>query len=149
MTLPGASAPAPPEPVRPSSVAPVLDVGLRVIGGLVAVTAAVLTALVEVFFSVLRADGRPLGASVVLAVVANLTLAWFAGRTVGRNWAVALPALAWFAVMVLASRRTAEGDLLLLGDTWVGVVTIFAGSIAFAVVAFRLILAGGAQRPTR
>jgi len=103
---------------------------------------------VEVFFSVLRVGGQPVGVSVVLAVAANLTLAWFAGRTVGRNWAVALPAVAWFAVMVSASRRTAEGDLLLLGGTWVGVVTIFAGSIAFAIVAFRLILAGGVHRPT-
>jgi len=130
----------------------VLDVALRVIGGLVAVVAAVVTAVLELLFAYLRLAGpfagllgsrdRPLvGVSVVLAVVANAALAWFAYRAVGRVWAVALPAVAWLAVMFVAADRTAAGDILLIN--WVGVLMIFAGSMAFAVMAFRLILAGG------
>src|SRR6266498_4945946 len=37
------------------------------------------------------------------------------------------------AAMVVAADRTAEGDLIFAGTNWVGLVTLFAGSIAFAL----------------
>lgn len=155
MTPPGLPAQMPPEltaesePAGASSGATIFDAALRVAGGLVAVAAAVLTSMLELLFATARIGGHLIGASVVLAVAANLTLGWFAHQAVGRKWAVALPAAAWFALMLLAGRRTTEGDILLAGNNWVGVVTMFVGSIAFAVVAFRLILASGVERAKR
>jgi hypothetical protein len=138
-----------PQPAGRPSVVPIFDAALRVVGGLVAVAAALLTATLELLFATLRVGGHLIGVSAVLAVAANLALGWFAHRVIGRNWAVALPAVAWFGLMLLAGRPTTEGDILLAGDNWVGIVTMFAGSIAFAIVAFRLILAAGVDRARR
>jgi hypothetical protein len=128
------AAPQPPRPVTPG------DVALRVAGGLVAVVAAVQTAILELLLSTFRIAGQLTGVSVVLTVVANVALARFARRAVGSVWAVALPAAAWLVVMMAAATRTTEGDLLLAGNNWVGPVMIFAGSVTFAVAAVRMIL---------
>ena len=77
----------------------------------------------------------------MLAVGANIALSWFAYEAVGRSWAVALPAMPWFVLMAVAAVRTAEGDLLLAGDNWVGLAMIVAGAMTFAVMGFRQILA--------
>ncbi|WP_329111503.1 hypothetical protein OG792_29280 [Micromonospora sp. NBC_01699] len=132
-----------PEPQSPRRAAldGILDRLLRIAGGAVAVVAAVVTATLELLLSMLRVGGHLIGVSVLVAVLANLFLSWFAYRTVGRRWAVALPAVPWFGLMVVASGKTSEGDILLAGDNWVGIVMIFAGSMAFAVMAFRLMLA--------
>ena len=131
----------PEPPRRPSALVATLDLVLRVVGALLSVAGAVLTAGLELLFSTVRAGGHLVGVSVVLAVVANAALGWFSHRAVGRKWAVALPALTWFGLMVVAAGGTAEGDILLAGNNWVGVATVAAGSLAFAVVAFRLIVA--------
>jgi hypothetical protein len=78
--------------------------------------------------------------SPLLAVAGNLVLVWFTYRATGRRGAVVLPVLVWMAVMIPAAGRTNEGDLLLTGDNSVGLVTIFAGVVAFAVGAYRLML---------
>lgn len=147
----GAESEAPPaEPRPPSRFSGAFQVGLRVAGGVTAVVAALVTALAELMIAPLRLGGHLIGVAVIATVVANLALGWFAYTTVGRKWAVVLPAAAWLVLMVTASGRTTEGDLLLVGpqggavvdgNSWVGVVMILAGSIAFAVVGFRLMLA--------
>jgi hypothetical protein len=129
-----------PEPRRRSAFVAALDVAFRVAGGLLAVAGAVLTATLELLFATVRVGGQLIGVSVVLAVLANVALSWFAYRTVGSKAAVALPALSWFALMVVAAGGTAEGDILLAGNNWVGLAMIFAGSVAFAVMGFRLIM---------
>ena len=43
-------------------------------------------------------------------------------------------------MMVAAGARTPQGDHLMSGDDWIGLVTILAGSLSFAVYAYRLIL---------
>lgn len=141
---------APPaEPRPPSRFDEAFELGLRVAGGVIAVVAAVVTAIAELMLAPLRVGGHLIGVAVVATVLANLALGWFAYVTVGRKWAVLLPAAAWLTLMVTASGRTTEGDLLLVGpsggaivdsNSWVGVVMILAGSIAYAVVGFRLIL---------
>ncbi|HEX5598155.1 MAG TPA: hypothetical protein VFX61_19390 [Micromonosporaceae bacterium] len=123
------------------------DLALRWAGGVVAVVAAVMTAILELLWSPLRVGGELIGLSVVLAVVANVVLAWFARQAVGHAGAVALPAVAWFLMMMVAATRTREGDILLLGN-WVGGAMIIAGSVAFAAMAFRMILVPG-QRSRR
>ncbi|WP_428983199.1 hypothetical protein [Phytohabitans maris] len=138
------------EPRPPSRFSGAFQTGLRVAGGVIAVVAALVTALAELVIAPLRVGGHLIGVAVIATVVANLALGWFAATTVGRKWAVALPAAAWLVLMVTASGRTSEGDLLLVGpeggamvdgDSWVGVLMILAGSVAFAVVGFRLMLA--------
>jgi hypothetical protein len=138
------------EPRPPSRFGAVADTVLRVAGGFLAVVAAVLTAVLELMLAPLRVGGYLIGAAVIAAVLGNIALGWFAHATVGRKWAIALPAVAWLALMVVASGRTSEGDLLLVGpqgsalvdgNSWVGFTMIFAGSIAYAAVAFRLMLA--------
>ncbi len=117
------------------------DLLLRVVGGLVAVAGALVTAVVEAFLTPLRVDTARLPVSLVIAVVANVALVWFTYQVTGKRAAVVLPILVWFVVMLgWAGRRTAEGDLLLTGDNWVGQLTIFGGAVAFGLGAYRLIL---------
>lgn len=141
---------SPVEPRPPSRFDGAFRTGLRVAGGVIAVVAALVTAIAELMIAPLRVGGHLIGVAVVATVLANVALGWFAYTTVGRKWAVALPAAAWLVLMVTASGRTTEGDLLLVGpkggalvdgDSWVGVVMILAGSVAYAAVGFRLILA--------
>ena len=150
MTRPGASgqvsAAAEPALVHPPVTPPgrarrLADLTLRTVGGVVAVAAALLVAVLELLLVAVRVGGYLIGVSVLLAVVGNVLLSWFAVRAVGARWAMALPAAAWFAVMVLAAGGTTEGDILLDGGNWVGFAMIFAGSIAYAVIGFRAILA--------
>jgi hypothetical protein len=128
------------EPLPDAKGMTITDLALRVTGGVLVVLAAVLTAVLEVFFTPLRVGGFLIGLSALGAVVANVALASFAYRTVGAKWAVALPALTWFAVLMVAAGSTPEGDILLVDDNWVGLATIFTGSMAFAIVAYRMIL---------
>ncbi|MER5333405.1 hypothetical protein [Micromonospora sp. NPDC002717] len=135
--VPEESAPPPP----PGRSRLLLDLALRVAGGLVAVLGGVLTAVLELLLATLRVGGQLIGVSVVLAIAANIALSWFAHEAVGRRWAVALPALPWFVLMAVAAVRTTEGDLLVAGDNWVGLAMIVAGAMTFAVMGFRQVLA--------
>ncbi|ASW57975.1 hypothetical protein [Plantactinospora sp. KBS50] len=134
------NAPELPPPVAPRRWPEVLDRLLRVAGGVIAVAGAVVTGFVELIFAAVRVDGYLIGMSIPLAVLANLALSWFAYRAVGRRWAVALPAAAWFALMVVAAGGTSEGDFLLAGNNWVGIVMIFSGAVTFAAAAYRLMI---------
>jgi hypothetical protein len=116
------------------------DLALRVLGALVAMSGAFVTAVFEVFLAPLRVGTVRLPLSLLLAVVGNLVLVWYTYRVTEKRAAVALPALVWIVVMVRASGRTTEGDLLLTGDNWVGLLTILGGTVAFAAGAYRLIL---------
>ncbi|MEU8332795.1 hypothetical protein [Micromonospora sp. NPDC048839] len=117
------------------------DLGLRLAGAVVVVVAGVLSGVLELLLSTVRVGGQLIGVSALLAVGANIVLSWFAHEAVGRRWAVALPAVPWFALMAVAAIRTNEGDLLLAGDNWVGLAMIVAGAMTFAVMGFRQILA--------
>ncbi|MFC5922138.1 hypothetical protein [Micromonospora vulcania] len=128
-----------PPPAGPPSR--VLDLGLRVAGAVIVVVAGVLTGVLELLLATVRVGGQLIGVSALLAVGANIALSWFAHEVVGRRWAVALPAVPWFALMAVAAIRTTEGDLLLAGDNWVGLAMIVAGAMTFAVMGFRQILA--------
>jgi hypothetical protein len=155
MTLPGAPYapaaggvdPVDPPSARPGPLTAALDAALRVAGGVLSVVAALLTGLVEIGLSTVRVGGIPIGVSILLAVVGNVAVAWFAHRTVGTRWAVVLPWLPWTALMFLAAGvRTGEGDFLLSGDNWVALPMILLGSVAFGVYGYRLILATPPRR---
>ncbi|MFI5932942.1 hypothetical protein [Actinoplanes sp. NPDC051494] len=119
------------------------DLAIRIVGAVLAVAAALLTATLELFLSTLRVGGVLIWVSVLLAAVANWALAWFATGTVARGWAVGLPWAAWTLVMFTAAgTRTAEGDYLVAGDDWVALGTILVGSLTFAVYVYRGIVRG-------
>ncbi|MET0424849.1 MAG: hypothetical protein ABW046_13285 [Actinoplanes sp.] len=131
---------------------------IRAGGVAVAVLAALFSGFLEIFLSTLRAGdlvtvwsgdaigsgtGPLLGLSIVLALVLNYTIAWFAVTTTGRRWALGPPWALWTLLMLFAaSVRTAEGDYLLGGENWVALVTVLVGSLSFAVYSYRMILKG-------
>ena len=64
----------------------------------------------------------------------RITMSW-------RRWALAPPWALWTLMMLLAAGvRTSEGDYLLSGNDWVGLVMILVGSLTFAVYSYRMIL---------
>jgi hypothetical protein len=129
---------------------------VRVAGVLIAVVAIVLSGALELLLTPLRAGdlstvwrgaaigsggGPVLGLSILLAVVANYAIAWFAVSTTRRRWTVAPPWVLWTLIMMFAAGvRTDEGDYLLGGNDWVALVMILAGSMSFAVYSYRMIL---------
>lgn len=144
MTLPAVPMTVVDTPDTPPPAGPpprLLDLGLRLAGAIVVVVAGVLTGVLELLLATVRVGGQLIGVSALLAIGANIVLSWFAHEAVGRRWAVALPAVPWFALMAVAAIRTNEGDLLLAGDNWVGLAMIVAGAMTFAVMGFRQILA--------
>lgn len=120
-----------------------LDIAITVGGLVLAVLLAVALAVVEAFLAPLRVSDLgftgpgqgnvriPL--ALVLALVTNPLLGWFAYTTSGRRFAALLPAGAWCVVWILAAGRTSEGDLLITNDNWVGLLTLFTGPLAFAI----------------
>ncbi|GAA0802980.1 hypothetical protein [Spirilliplanes yamanashiensis] len=128
-------------PAGPSTVARAADRALRVLGGVLGVAMALLSGLLELYLAPLRVAGVLIGVAALVAIPANVFLAWWAQRAVGARFAFALPWGAWTLLMfVAAGVRTDEGDQLLAPDNWVGMVLILAGSIAFAAYAYRSIL---------
>jgi hypothetical protein len=134
---------APLADVPPAPPAPWLrwvDLGMRILGFVVAVCLTVLTAVFEVMYAPLFWDGYRVPVSAVAAVVVNVGLIWFTVAVTGRRLPVAAVAVLWVAVMVVASSRKSEGDLLLTDTNWVGIVMMLAGSLTFAVAGYRLVL---------
>jgi len=70
------------------------------------------------------------------SLIGNPVLSWFAGEVTGKRFAAILPAAAWCAVWIVAATKTHEGDLIITGNNWVGLVTLLAGPIAFALGIF-------------
>jgi len=140
--LPASSAP---EEERTPSRA--LDRTIRAAGLVVALLATVLTAALALFLTPVRLGGVPVGASILLAAVANPAIAWFAVTTTERRWAFGPPWALWTLLMLAAAGiRTDEGDYLIGASDWVALVTILVGSLAFALYAYRMILSGRPKR---
>jgi hypothetical protein len=135
---------APPElpPAQPRSVPRWLDRTARVAGFVIALMLAAVSAVYEAFLTPLYWGETRLPVSLVAAVVGNLALVWFTYAVTGRRLAAVGPALVWVAVMVTAASRSAEGDLVLTDNNWVGIGTMLAGSVAFAAAGYRLMLTG-------
>jgi len=117
-----------------------LGAAITVAGLLVATLLALALGTVEAFLAPLRVSGWRVPVSLVLAVVTNPLLVWFAFVTTGKRFAGLLPAGAWIAIWILSSARTTEGDLLLTDDNWVGLVTLFVGPVVFAVSIYMSVL---------
>ncbi|MEV4509822.1 hypothetical protein AB0K00_12785 [Dactylosporangium sp. NPDC049525] len=120
-----------------------LDITITIGGLVVAVLLAVALAVFEAFLAPLHVSDLGLSdtgkgnlripLALILALVTNPLLGWFAFTTSGRRFAALLPAGAWCVVWILAAGRTTEGDLLITNDNWVGLLTLFCGPLAFAI----------------
>jgi hypothetical protein len=135
-----AQAPTAPGQSEPDDDRP-LDLIIRVAGWIISIVAVILTGVLELFCTPVRAFGVPIGVSILMALVANPAIAWFAVTTTGRRSALAPPWIIWTIMMLFATGyRTAEGDYLVAGNDWVALVMILVGSLAFAVYSYRMIL---------
>lgn len=146
MTAAAAEAAPPVAPPGP------LDLVLRIVGGVVVTALAAVSALYEAFLTPLYFDRGELlvrlPVALVLAVAGNAALAWSAWWVTGRLGAVLAPAAVWVGLMFAAAGRTREGDYVLTANNWVGMATLFAGSLAFAIVAYWMVLRSLRRRRT-
>jgi hypothetical protein len=126
---------------------------LRIAGVLVGAGLALVSAVWEAVLSPMYAHiGHAtfrLPLAVVLAVVGNVTILLFTFYVTGRMAFALLPAVVWIAVIVMAGRRTSEGDLLITGTNWVGVLLVLLGSVSWAVAAYWLATRRAARRISR
>ena len=86
--------------------------------------------------------------SLVLALVGNASIVWFATFTTGRRGSGVIPAIAWCLVWFIGTNQTREGDLIVLSDNWVGVATTILGPLAFAVALYRVVMARSGPLPS-
>lgn len=136
-------------PVRPARPAPPAVGWLGWLGVAVAAGVAFVSAAWEVFLAPLTVQWTSHGhahwfrlpVALAGAIVVNAALTWFVRAVTGRIVLVMGAFVAWIAVILVASARTREGDLVLTGNNWVGVAVMFAGSTAFVVTAIALSLA--------
>jgi hypothetical protein len=117
--------------------------------GVVAVVVGAWLALVEVFWLPLRVGGVLVPVSVLAAVVGNLLVVGTAYRWSGSRVVAVLPALAWLAVALAASRRRPEGDLVIVGTGalgYVGLAFLLVGVVAAAFAVGRVLTGPRARR---
>ncbi|GGK00600.1 hypothetical protein GCM10010123_33140 [Pilimelia anulata] len=153
---PAAAAEPGPPPGDPAEPVPPLiperwrgpvDRALRITGGVLAVLLAVLTGALELILVPLRVGGIPVGLCVLLAVAVNYLLPRFTEAATGARWPALLAFVAWLMVMLLAAGRRSEGDLLATGVF--AVLVNVAGSLAFGIAMYRMMLATPRARPPR
>jgi hypothetical protein len=120
-----------------------IEPAYRVAGTAVGAALAAVTAVWEVVLTPMHAHlagvSFRLPLATVLAVAGNAGLVWFTRLVTGRLGLALVPGLAWFVVILAAATKTGEGDLLIAGDNWVGLLTILLGSLAWAVAAYAAI----------
>jgi hypothetical protein len=114
---------------------------LLIAGGLVVgLLGGFVTALWEVAFSPLYIGKFPVPVTPVAAIVGNVALIVFTRVVTGRRGLALLPGVVWLAVMMTATGKTAEGDIPIPQSDWMGLITILAGSLAWGIAAYRMIL---------
>jgi hypothetical protein len=116
-----------------------IELLIRVYGGIVAFLLGTLTALFEVFYSNLRIGAALVPASMLVAFAVNFGLTRFAWYTVGKTWAPVFAIAPWFVVMIAAVIQRPEGDWLILPDNWGGALTVVAGMAGFAAPFLRVV----------
>ncbi len=130
---------APPAvPVSPPARSAVASWLVSASGALVALAGGLLTGVLGLVLVPLRLD-TPLGllrmpVAVVFVILANAAWIWFARYTTQARWGPLVPAAGWLLIAFAAARGASpDGSLLLLGNDWVGVLTIFGGTATVAI----------------
>ncbi len=144
--LPAPAPPAAPPEAEPrpafedSPLGQAFDTGFRVLVGVFVTLLAIVLALVEAFYAPLRTLGVAVPLiSLVLAVVGNASLVWFARFATGSRLGVVAPCVAWLGTMLALSSRTTEGDLILPAD-WRGIGLFFLGASTLTVAGFLVVM---------
>ena len=132
--------PSPTPPPAPERSSGGLDKLVRAGGAVVAVCGGILLAFYATFMTPYRIGTVFVPVSLVLVIVGNAALVWFAYYTTRNKFLALLPGLVWLALAFLGADRTTEGDLVLYQKNWVGTVYLFAGAITIAVAAYRIIV---------
>ena len=117
-----------------------MELLLRIGGTVVGLLGGLLTALWEIFLSPPHTFGIILPVSPVLAIVTNVALVWFTRKVTGSNGLALLPGVVWFGTMLIGAMRTTEGDLLIPGNDWPGLLAILLGALGWGVAAYRMVL---------
>lgn len=146
------SLPASTDSPTPTDPTAAIELAYRIGGTVIGIGLAVASAFWEVILSPMRATlghtSYRIPLALVLAIVGNIGIVWFTHKVTGRIGLAVVPAVGWLAVVLLAARKTAEGDLLVTGDNWVGLLLLFLGCVAWAVAAYRLILKAPRPAPS-
>ena len=118
----------------------VLEIGLQVLGTVVALALAGLVAIYGAFLTPYRVGTSLVPISLVIAAGGNIGVIWFAYVTTRNRYLAMLPALVWLILSFLASSRTSDGDLILISTNWVATVYLLVGPAAIAFCGYRLFL---------
>ena len=123
----------------------------RVFGwGLLSALVSLWLALAEVFWLPLRVGQVLLPVSILVAVVGNLLLPAAALRWSGSRLVAVVPAVVWLVVVVGATMRRPEGDLVITGGGVAGTVNLaflLIGVLAASVAVGRILGGGPVARP--
>ncbi len=114
-----------------------------VAGGLLATLVAAWAALVEVLWLPLRIGGVAVPVSIPAALAVNLLLVVLTHRLTGSRVAAVLPAVAWLVVVLPASQRRPEGDLLITAGSE-GLLFLLFGVLGAAIAVGRVLAAPAA-----
>jgi hypothetical protein len=117
-----------------------MELLLRIGGTVVGLLGGFLTGLWEIFLSPPHTFGVILPVAPVLAIATNAALVWFTKRVTGHNGLALLPGVVWFITMFVAATRTTEGDVLIPGNDWPGLLAILLGALGWGVAAYRMVL---------
>lgn len=109
---------------------------MRIGGVVVAVAAAALLALVEIFLVPLRAGATQIPAAAVLAFAGNWLLAELIVWWTRNPWSLVLTTGLWFTLSVGATMPTAAGSVLVLA-TLNGYLFLLAGTAGAVVAIFK------------
>ncbi|GAA1706527.1 hypothetical protein [Fodinicola feengrottensis] len=109
---------------------------IAIVGGVVAVVAGFGAGVVEGFLIPLRAGEMRVPIAILVAIVANAGIALWTRYVTGNKLAPVAPAISWFAAIALLGTQTSAGDLVIVGNDWVALATVFVGAVAFAVGLF-------------
>src|SRR3982751_3698258 len=89
------------KPPQPRPIPPWLDLTGRIVGFVIAVLLAAVSAAYEAFLTPLYWGSTRLPVSLVAALVGNIALVYFTYVVTGRRLATVGPAVVWVAVMVV------------------------------------------------
>ncbi|MBO0870921.1 MAG: hypothetical protein J2P15_20400 [Micromonosporaceae bacterium] len=119
---------------------------LRVGGLVVALLLGFALGVWDIFLGPLYAGSVPLPVAPVLAIAGNLGLIWFTRTVTGSRRLALVPGIIWFATMLVGANRTHEGDALIPGNEWMGLVALLLVAATWGLSAYRMMLPDPDQR---
>jgi hypothetical protein len=122
------------------------EIGYRVGGTLVGVGFGAMSgfwaALLTPLYVVIGGAVIRLPVAALVVFVANVAIFLFTRYVTGSTALALIPAVSWLIVIGAAGRTKSEGDLLITGSNWVGIVTILVGALAWAAGPYVSVIRG-------